>query len=229
MRQWWGMHSQPQTRRRSARILLAASLFISAAIGIASSAPAANAATAPNGLPWAIALDCGTTEPFWDVTVAVDGMWLREFDGGWTKLATQPSTPKNALRTWKVYHPDGRTGRFTLFDGPGSDGMSDRSYTYRLTVDLGGVRNEGGCDRLPDSSRPARVVNVADNDVLYIRSAPEATASSVATVAPGGIVWVRPVNEKRGWVPVASVFGAESGPATLATGWANGRFLGRRR
>lgn len=223
------MHSQPQTPRRSIRILLAVVLVTGAAIGTAFSPPAANAAKAPNGLPWAIALHCGTTEPFWDITVAIDGMWLREFDGRWTKVAAQPSTPKNALRTWKVSHPDGRTGRFTLFNGPGSDGMSDRAYTYRLSIDFGGVQNEGGCDRLPDSSRPARVVNVADNDVLYIRSAPVASASSVATVAPGGLVWIRPANERGDWVPVASVVGAESGPAAVATGWANGKFLSRRR
>lgn len=229
MRQWSGMHPRPHTPRRPIRALLAAALFIGAAVGITSIPKAAGAAKAPNGLPWAIALDCGTTEPFWDITVAVDGMWLREFDGPWTKVAAQPSTPRNALRTWKVSHADGRTGRFTIFPGPGSDGMSDRDYTYRLAVDFGGVQNEGGCDRLPDSSRPARVVNVADSDVLYIRSAPAASASSVATVAPGGIVWVRPVNAKGGWVPVASVVGAETGPGTVATGWANGKFLSRRR
>ncbi len=229
MRQWWGMHSQPKIPRRPIRTLLAAALVIGSAIGIASAPQTAGAAKAPNGLPWAIALDCGTTEPFWDITVAVDGMWIREFDGPWTKVAAQPSTPKNALRTWKVFHPDGRTGRFTLFDGPGSDGMSDRVYSYRLAVDFGGVKNEGGCDRLPDGSRPARVVNVAQNDVLFVRSAPAATASPVTTVPPGGIVWVRPVNEKGGWVPIASVVAAESGPGAVVTGWANGKFLGRRR
>ena len=223
------MYSQPQTPRRPIRTLLAAALFIGAAIGIASAPPPATAAKAPNGLPWAIALDCNTTEPFWDITVAVDGVWLREFDGPWTKVAAQPSTPKNALRTWKISHPDGRTGRFTLFGEPGSDGMSERAYTNRLTVDFGGVKNEGGCDRLPDRSRPARVINVVANDVLFIRSAPAASAASVATVAPGGIVWIRPLNEKGSWVPVASAIGTESGPATVVIGWANGTFLSRRR
>lgn len=218
-----------RTRRRFTRRLLALSIPFAVAISGAAGPPAATAAKAPNGLPWAIALDCGTTEPFWDITVAVDGVWLREFDGPWTKVAAQPSTPKNALRSWKISHPDGRAGRFTLFDGPGSDGMSDRDYSYRLTVDFGGVKNEGGCDRLPDSSRPARVINVATDDVLFIRSGPAATASSVATVAPGGIVWVRPLNEKGSWVPVATAVGTESGPATVVTGWVNGNFLSRRR
>ena len=210
-------------------MLLVAALSIGAVVGTCVATPSAHAAKAPNGLPWAIALDCGTTEPFWDITVAVDGVWLREFDGPWTKIAAQPSTPKNALRSWKVSHPDGRVGRFTLVEGPGSDGMSERDYTYRLIVNFGGVNNEGGCDRLPDAARPARVVNVAENDVLSIRSKPTASAASVATVAPGGIVWVRPLNEKGAWVPVASAVGTESGQAAVVTGWVNGTFLSRRR
>ncbi len=218
-----------RSSRRLQRALFATTFILAATVGVGVTPEAAQAANAPNGLPWALALDCGITEPFWDITVAVDGVWLREFDGPWRKVAAQPSTPKNALRSWRISHPDGRAGRFTLFDGPGSDGMSERTYTYRLTVDFGGVKNEGGCDRLPDGARPARVINVVENDVLFIRSAPAASASSVSTVAPGGLVWIRPINQKGSWVPVASVVGTESGPAAVVTGWANGNFLSRRR
>lgn len=223
------MSAHRRSSQRFPRTLAAVALCLGGVVGALVPGSAVQAAKAPNGLSWAIALDCGTTEPFWDITFAVDGVWIREFDGPWTKVAAQPSTPKNALRSWKVSHPDGRVGRFTLFDGPGSDGMSERDYTYRLAVDFGGVKNQGGCDRLPDGARPARVINVVENDVLFVRSTPAATAPSVATVAPGGIVWVRPLNEKGSWVPVASVVGTESGAATVVTGWANGKFLSRRR
>lgn len=228
MREWSAMFDFLRNPSRPVRLAMAA-LALIVPVGVTAAPKTAAAAKAPNGLPWAIALDCGTTEPFWDITVGVDGMWLREFDGRWTKVAAQPSTPKTALRSWKVSHPDGRTGRFTLFDGPGSDGMSDRAYAYRLGVDFGGVKNEGGCDRLPDGSRPARVINVVTDDVLFIRSSPSPAALSVASVAPGGIIWVRPLNEKGGWVPVATVVGTESGPGTVVNGWANGKFLSRRR
>lgn len=184
----------------------------------------------PNGIAWAVALDCGTTEPFWDITISTDGVYLRELDGPWVKLAAQPSTPKTALRTWKVFHPDGRIGQFTLLPGPGSDGASDRTYAYRLQVSLSGSTPiEGACDRFPDGARPARVVNVASNDALVIRSGPSIAGTAVTTVGPGGYLWKKLAPDKGNWVPVFSSLGGESGEAQIVSGWVNDNFLDRLR
>ncbi len=184
----------------------------------------------PNGIAWSAALDCGTTEPFLDITISTDGMYLREFDGPWTKLAAQPSTPKAALRAWKVFHPDGRIGQFVLLPGPGSDGMSDRTYAYRLQVSFSGAAPiEGACDRFPDGARPARVVNIASNDALVVRSAPSIAGAAVTTVGPGGSIWKKLAPDKGTWVPVFSSVGGESGEAQVVTGWVNANFLDRLR
>ena len=184
----------------------------------------------PNGIAWSVALDCGTTEPFWDITVSTDGVYLREFDGPWTKLAAQPSTPKAALRAWKVFHPDGRIGQFTLLPGPGTDGASDRTYAYRLLVSFTGSSPiEGACDRFPDGARPARVVNISSTDALVLRSAPSIDGAAVTTVGPGGSIWKKLAPDKGSWVPVFSNVASESGAAQVVTGWVNAIFLDRLR
>jgi uncharacterized membrane protein len=219
-------------RRTAASFFAIVSLtFVSVAI-TAAAAPAKNLGkvVGPNGLAWSVALDCGTTEPFADVTISTDGVYLREADGPWVKLAAQPGTPKTALRAWRVFHPDGRIGQFTLLPGPGSDGMSDRTYAYRLQVSFSGTTPiEGACDRFPDGARPARVVNVASNDALVIRSAPAITSAPVTTVGLGGYVWKKLAPDKNNWVPIFASLGSETGEAQIAAGWVNGNFLDRLR
>jgi uncharacterized membrane protein len=221
--------------RRSARAkIFAATLTMVLAVitidAMAASAVTRGTVVGPRGVPWNVALDCGTTEPFADITISTDGVFFRELDGPWAKVPAQPSTPKSdALRAWTVYLRDGRIGRFVLATGPGSDGVSDRVYAYRLSVEFAGVPPvSGACDRLPDGARPSLVVNVPATEVLAIRAKPTVTAPVTASVGPGGIVWRVAAKDKGPWVPVADTDG-ESGPTTIVTGWVNAANLGRLR
>ena len=209
---------------------LALALVVAAALSpMVASAKNLGPVQGPNGLPWSLALDCTIGEPAWDVTVSTDGIYLRESDDRWVKLAAQPSSPKGSLRAWKLYHPDGRLGLLTLLNGPGNDGLSDSTYAYRFAIALGDVPLTGGCDRLPDGARPARVINVTDAQLLTVRETASATGGAVTSIGPGGYVWKKAAADKGSWVPILSSIPRESGPATIVGGWVNDLYLDRLR
>lgn len=211
------------------RLALALALCVTALSPTVASAKNLGPVKGPNGLPWSLALDCIIGEPAWDLTVSTDGIYLRESDDRWIKLAAQPGSPKGTLRAWKLFHPDGRLGLLTLLDGPGNDGLNDNTYAYRFSIVLGDVSLTGGCDRLPDGARPARIVNVSDGQLLTIRSTPSATGVATTTVGPGGYLWKKAAQDKGSWVPVLSSIPRESGPAVIVGGWVNDSYLDRLR
>ena len=215
--------------QRSIRSVLALVVCTVAMMPIGASAKTIGVAKGPNGLPWSLALDCSIGEPAWDVTVSTDGIYLREADDRWVKLASQPVTPKAALRSWRLYHPDGRLGLLALLGEPGNDGLTDRTYTYRFDITLADVALTGGCDRLPDGARPANVVNVAETQLLTVRSTPAAAGATVTTVGPGSYLWKKQAADKGAWVPVFARLRGESGPATIASGWVTDPYLDRLR
>lgn len=186
-------------------------------------------AKGPNGLPWSLALDCSVGEPARDVTVSTDGVYLREAHDRWVKLAAQPVATKAVLRSWKLYHPDGRLGSLALLNGPGTDGLSNHLYTYRFDLTLLDVAVTGGCDRLPDGARPANVVNVDGSQLLAIRATPSATGATVASVGPGSYLWKKQAPDRGAWIPVFARLRAETGTAKIASGWVTDPYLGRLR
>ena len=217
-------------RLRTARLLtFAVTLWVASLSPMVASTKNLGPVVGPNGLPWSLALDCTIGEPAWDVTVSTDGIYLRESDDRWVKLAAQPNSPKGSLRAWKLYHPDGRLGLLTLLDGPGTDGLSNSTYAYRFAIVLGDVPLTGGCDRLPDGARPARVVNVTDAQLLTVRETASATGGTVTSIGPGGYVWKKAAADKGSWVPVLSSIPRESGPAMIVGGWVNDLYLDRLR
>lgn len=217
-------------RLRRAQTLFAGALIASAVVVGPASAANLGIAEGPNGLPWSLALQCRVGEPQSEFTIANNGVYLREAAGPWMKLAAQPSSPKNTLRVWKVYHADGRIGRLTLLEGPGSDGVTAGAYPYALKVEWAGVATvTGGCDRLPDRALPQSVINVVAPDELAIRATPAANGTVVAKVSPTSVVWLRGVNDKGTWVGVVIPVGNDTGETKTVSGWVSGTFVDRLR
>jgi uncharacterized protein YgiM (DUF1202 family) len=83
---------------------------------------------------------------------------------------------------------------------------------------------EGTCDRFPTGFLLRKVVGVADDDELNIRSAPNASADIVSTSANGRLIWVKPTKAK--WFQVAyAETNEDGGTEGIFTGWARATFV----
>ncbi len=111
--------------------------------------------------------------------------------------------------------------------GEGSDGMSEFDYPYVGKL-VGSASVMGGCVRMPEGTQLRRVVGVAANDQLNLRSQPHASAKILGAAYAKGFVWAKPGVLKKGWARVAVVLRPknEQGSITAVEGWVNARFLG---
>lgn len=178
---------------------------------------------------------CDLTEPFVDLSIGWDAVvWREMIDGAETPVRMRIVSRKDvgsdmaftvSVPSGMSVPPEART--IVLRNRPGGDGMSDREYARSVEIGSPPI-NSGGCTPLQGHHTLHRVVGVAAGDELNVRRSASASAAVLATVPPGGRVWVSGIRRPVGsWTPVSVVTfpGREKGRARIVEGWANRRFL----
>jgi uncharacterized membrane protein len=169
---------------------------------------------------------CSFTEPFITVSSARNGIYYDDNDQhvghALTPMVQKPG--KEIILSGRL--KDGSAITLKISKGEGSDGMSEFDYPY-IGALSGAVSVIGGCVKMPDGTQLRRVVGVADNDQLNLRSQPNAAAKIVGAAYAKGFVWAQPGALKKGWARVAVVLRPknEQGLITAVEGWVNAKFL----
>jgi uncharacterized membrane protein len=170
---------------------------------------------------------CSFTEPFITVSTARNGIYYDDNDQR-VGFALRPVIQKQGADiVLSGRLKDGSEFTLNISKGSGSDGMSEFDYPYVGKLS-GAASVIGGCVRMPDGTQLRRVVGVAENDLLNLRSQPNASAKTIGAVYAKGLVWAKPAALKKGWVRVSVVLRPknEQGLITAVEGWVNAKFLG---
>jgi uncharacterized membrane protein len=170
---------------------------------------------------------CSFTEPFITVSTARNGIYFDDNDQR-VGFARRPTVQKNDADIVLSGRLKGGSGfTLTINKDSGSDGMSEFDYPYVGKLS-GAASVIGGCVRMPEGTQMRRVVDVAKNDQLNLRSQPNASAKIIGAAYAKSFVWAKPVALKKGWARVAAVLRPknEQGLITFVEGWVNAKFLG---
>lgn len=170
---------------------------------------------------------CSFTEPFITVSTARNGIYYDDNDQR-VGFVTRPLVQKQGAELVMTGRfKDGSAFTLKISKDIGSDGMSEFDYPYVGKLS-GAASVIGGCVRMSDGTQLRRVVGVADNDQLNLRSQPNAAAKIVGAAYAKGFVWAKPGALKKGWAHGAAVLRPkdEQGLITAVEGWVNAKFLG---
>jgi uncharacterized membrane protein len=170
---------------------------------------------------------CSFTEPFITVSTARNGIYFDDNDQR-VGFALRPTAQKHGAEiVLSGRLMDGSAFTVKISKGEGSDGMSEFDYPYVGKLS-GAASVIGGCVRMPEGTQMRRVVGVAENDQLNLRSQPNASAKIVGAAYAKGFVWAKPGALKKSWARVFAVSrpNGEQGPMTAVEGWVNAKFLG---
>jgi uncharacterized membrane protein len=170
---------------------------------------------------------CSFTEPFITVSTSRSGIYYDDNDQrvGFARGPTVQKRGAEIVLSGRLR--DGSDFMLTISKDSGSDGMSEFDYPYVGKL-AGAASVIGGCVRMPEGTQMRRVVGVAENDQLNLRSQPNASAKIVGAVYAKSFVWAKPVALKKGWARVAAVLRPknEQGRITAVEGWVSAKFLG---
>ncbi len=212
--------------RTCCAVLLTAGLLsqiVVAGAATAAKSTTVKSATAKSSTP---SFSCWWTEPFDGFELSPEGAIY--FSAETPDFSGTPLTNVKVVKVGSGWNVSGKAGADTITVNitkeEGSDGMSDYTTPYA------GLLNRqwnGACLKHGNGTVPRDVVGVAENDVLNVRSAPNASARIVTTIGQKGTAWVYPGKPKNGWVKVSArkYSGEESGPVTAVDGWVNGAFV----
>jgi uncharacterized membrane protein len=172
---------------------------------------------------------CVFTEPFISIDTFPGGVRYDAM-GETLNVGNLSFTIAGFISTVEGVLPDGKLFNLAISPGPAGDGMSElmRPFAGVLTGTAVGNTVNGACLQFPADSLPRLVINVAEDDVLNVRNKPNAKATLVNIVRPGGTVWALVEEMQNGWARVAtpSFPKGESGDVTVVEGWVNAKFLG---
>jgi uncharacterized membrane protein len=170
---------------------------------------------------------CSFTEPFITVSTGRNGIYYDDNDQR-VGFVTRPLVQKQGAELVVSGRlKDGSAFTLKISKDIGSDGMSEFDYPY-VGKFSGAASVIGGCVKMPDGTQLRRVVGVADNDQLNLRSQPNAAAKIIGAAYAKGFVWAQPGALKKGWARGAAVLRPrdEQGLITAVEGWVNAKFLG---
>jgi uncharacterized membrane protein len=169
---------------------------------------------------------CSFTEPFITVSTGRNGIYYDDNDQR-VGFVTRPLVQKQGAEiVMSGRLKDGSAYTLRISKDIGSDGMSEFDYPY--VGKLSGAGSViGGCVRMPDGTQLRRVVGVANNDQLNLRSQPNAAAKIIGAAYANSFVWTKPGALKKGWLRGAAVLRPkdEQGLITAVEGWVNAKFL----
>jgi hypothetical protein len=160
---------------------------------------------------------CDFEEPFRWVVLSPEGVLVEDHENGAVFTRFQPRSVRGSINS-----------RLTI-TLPAASGYSplvlekldqDESFSSH-GVSFDG--QEGFCDRLPTGFVLRKVVGVAEDDALNIRSAPNATAEILETHAAGELIWVKPT--KNAWIQAAKAVTEDETPTFVVTGWVRSSFV----
>jgi uncharacterized membrane protein len=170
---------------------------------------------------------CSFTEPFITVSTGRNGIYYDDNDQR-VGFVTRPLVQKQGAEiVMSGRLKDGSAYTLKISKDIGSDGMSEFDYPYVGKLS-GAASVIGGCVRMPDGTQLRRVLGVANNDQLNLRSQPNAAAKIIGAAYAKGFVWAQPAAFKKGWARGAAVLRPkdEQGLITAVEGWVNAQFLG---
>jgi hypothetical protein len=189
-----------------------ATTMVGGVIGLGVVATPADAVTA-SSLP---SVFCSFEEPYQYVVLSPEGVLVEDHENGAVFARYKPTSVKGSINATLTVRLPASSGNSSLV----LERTDGEFNSHLLTFN----DREGLCDRLPTGFLLRKVVGVAEDDELNIRSEPNASAEVISTSTNGSLIWIKPTNAK--WVQVAYTESIGDGaPIEVFTGWVNSRFV----